>query len=170
MGKTYAKRIENEHELGLWAEEQARKISPELRSKYYEAVQPKIFRDEMADLGLTEDSEIKTMESILFRGAATGTLRDISQFDDEKFVEYMDSFYLPRAKYFHEESVGWFKVRMSKADPELYHYLESYNVDWEKVSYEGNQGTRTVYALPTSIGAIVILFDPSKNTFELLND
>lgn len=170
MGKTYAKRIKNEHELGLWAEEEARKLSPELRSKYYIAVQPKIFREEMADLGLTEDAEIKTIESVLFRGAATGTLEDISNFNDEKFVEYMDSFYLPKAKYFHEQSVGWFKIRMSRADPALFNYLEQYNVDWESVSYEGNQGTRTVYSIPTSIGAIVILFDPSKNTFKLLNE
>lgn len=170
MARQYAQRIKNEEEIFSWAREKAEKLDPELRSKYYKAVQPKIFREEMADLGLTEESEIRTVESVLARAAVSGTWGDNLEFSDEKFIKYMDEFYLPRAKFFHEESTGWFKLRMKKAEPTLFSLLEQYGVDWEGVSYEGNQGTKTVYSAPTSIGVIVILFDPSKNTFEIVGD
>ena len=170
MARRYAKRIKNEEEIFSWAREKAESLDPALRSKYYTAVQPKIFREEMADLGLTEESEIRTVESVLARAAVSGTWGDNLDFNDEKFIKYMDEFYLPRAKFFHEESTSWFKIRMKKAEPTLFSYLEQYGIDWNSVSYEGNQGTRTVYSVPTNIGAFIILFDPSKNTFEIVGN
>lgn len=170
MAKKYAKKLKNEQDIFEWARKRAEGMDPNLARKYFEATQPKLFIEEMASLNLTEHAQTRTIESILARAGVSGTWPgDINDdFKEQDFINYMEDFYLPRAKFFHEQSTNWFVMRMRASDPNLFEELYNRGANWENISYEGNQGTKTVYSIPIYGGVVTVLFDPSEVTFTLV--
>jgi hypothetical protein len=148
-----------------WIVEKSKIFDKNLIYKYYEAntADPKYIQ-ELKDSGQFEKKAISWWIGNVWVGMETGHY-DETTFDEASFVRVKEEFELPAIKEQRLRTISWVNRQLARNNPELAKNLDTYGADFNRATYAGSANNITQIVVPSRVGNLLLLYDPSNQTF-----
>lgn len=158
---------ERQNKRYQWIVEKSKVFNKDIIYKYYEAntADPKYIA-ELKAAGKFEEKAVSWWIGNMFIGMEAGVY-DETNFTEEKYIEVKENFELPRIKELRTRTIAWVGRQLHKTNPELEKTLLEYGVNFNYGEYAGAAGNFTQILLPSNVGTLLLLYDPSNQTFQV---
>lgn len=171
MNKKIPKKIEKERERQQkryeWIVKKSKTFDKNIIYKYFEANHSdKQYIKELKELGKYEEAAVRWWVGNVFMNMEVGSY-DEQTFNEQRFIEDKELVELPRIRELRLRTIGWVERNLQKVNPQLKQQLLNYGADFNRAEYIGNSGNKTRIVIPSYLGNLVVIYDPSSQTFEV---
>lgn len=149
-----------------WITEMANSFDKETIAKYYRFHSPdKEELKRMEEIGAFEKNAYDWFRGNVFVAMEAGVY-DENTFSKSKFIQVQEQIEIPRAKELRLKTIEWVEGKLIRSNPALYDSLvNEYGADFNMAVYGGGDGHITQIYLPTNVGTLLLIYDPSNDMF-----